>query len=179
MKRIRALVLYALIAVGCESDRDIPPPVMPETITVPDDKIVSEKEIWSYASREYDRKKMELKTVQLGRNNGQMVIAEHPCSDQCPKHTIRVVRYDLGQIENCASVGGVSRIIRVPRSAAVVPARYCFPRILVENWQEYANLNLVFEGETAYRDIMLKDIQSDSKPPRAYWLLSPSGEGSK
>jgi hypothetical protein len=47
-----------------------------------------------------------------------------------------VIRYDV-ENEECEALGGVLHTIHVPFDISMAEKEYCFPRVLVENWEEY------------------------------------------
>ncbi len=97
---------------------------------------LTDQDILDYATAEYDKEEMMFQTVEVGSHNGTMLIAEFPCSDLCPDYTTRVIHYDV-ENEECEALGGVLHMIFVPSGIAVVETEYCFPTVLVENWEEY------------------------------------------
>jgi hypothetical protein len=97
---------------------------------------LTDQDILDYATAEYDKEEMMFQKVEVGSHNGMLLIAEFPCSDLCPDNTIRVIRYDV-ENEECEALGGVLHIIFVPSDIAMVEEEYCFPTVLVENWEEY------------------------------------------
>ena len=97
---------------------------------------VTDQDILDYAAADYDKEEMMFQTVELGSHNGMLLIAEFPCSDLCPDYTTRVIRYDV-ENENCEALGGVLHTMFVPYGIAMVETEYCFPAVLVENWEEY------------------------------------------
>ena len=106
---------------------------------VPDkrsDGPLTDQDILDYATAEYDKEEMMFQKVELGSHNGMLLIAEFPCSDLCPDYTTRVIRYDV-ENEECEALGGVLQMVFVPSDIAMVEEEYCFPRVLVENWEEY------------------------------------------
>ena len=96
----------------------------------------TDQDILDYAATQYDKEEMMFQTVELGRHNGALLIAEFPCSDLCPDYTTRVIRYDV-ENEECEAIGGVLHMIYVPVGVAMVETEYCVPRVLVEHWEEY------------------------------------------
>jgi hypothetical protein len=74
---------------------------------------------------------------ELGRLDGEPVIAEFICGDVCPSLTSRIIRYDSLEASSCDNVGGVRKPITVTRSIASSDEIYCFPRVLADNWGKY------------------------------------------
>jgi hypothetical protein len=70
------------------------------------------------------------KIWRLGAHNGVAVIAEHPCSDICPDHTVRILRYDLPANTRCESVGGIESERIVPISITLKSTWICQPLVL-------------------------------------------------
>ncbi len=91
---------------------------------------VSDTQILAYATQAYDRDKLMFKREVLGRHNGLDVVADHPCSDVCPRYTVRIVHYDIGVGPECAKAGGVVRDLRVPMGPGAVTKAFCMPRVL-------------------------------------------------
>lgn len=96
---------------------------------------LSEEALLAYASAPYDR--VDKHVVSLGQLNGTPVIAEFICSDLCPDYTVRVIRYDLKNDQTCSGVGGVEKALRIPVGIAATDQTFCFPKVLVNNWDKY------------------------------------------
>jgi hypothetical protein len=97
---------------------------------------LTDQDILDYAASGYDKEEMMLQKVEVGSHNGMALIAEFPCSDLCPDNTTRVIRYDV-ENEECEARGGVLHTMFVPSDIAMVEQEYCFPTVLVENWEAY------------------------------------------
>ena len=69
----------------------------------------------------------------LGFLDGTEVILGYPCSDLCPNYMVRVIRLEVPVTRTCSQVGGVFREVNV----GGFDTRYCFPRILIDNWDVY------------------------------------------
>jgi 5,10-methylene-tetrahydrofolate dehydrogenase/methenyl tetrahydrofolate cyclohydrolase len=69
--------------------------------------------------------------------DGTPVIAEFICSDVCPDYTVRVIRYELKKDQTCSRVGGVEKALRIPVGIAATDKKFCFPKVLVNNWDKY------------------------------------------
>lgn len=93
----------------------------------------------AYASRPWDKAALMNTTVQLGRHHGTMVVAEFPCGDVCPQYTLRIIHYVLPAGVDCRQVGGVERSVGIPMAIALLPKRFCFPRVLVDSGQFYSH----------------------------------------
>ena len=72
---------------------------------------------------------MMFRRLVLGRHNGHVVVADHPCGDVCPQYTRRIIHYDLPP-ERCAKAGGAVVEELVPVSIAVRRMPYCEPKVL-------------------------------------------------
>jgi len=96
-----------------------------------------DRRLLDYASRSYDKREMMHTKVSLGVHNGTPVVAEFPCSDICPNHTVRIIHYVLRDGQACSQAGGVEKRIPVPEGIGRTERAYCFPAILVENWRKY------------------------------------------
>jgi hypothetical protein len=64
-------------------------------------------------------------------------VVEHWCSDVCADHSVRVIHFFVPPGPSCTSVGGVAKSLNVPTGVAVSEKTFCFPRILVDNWDTY------------------------------------------
>ena len=73
----------------------------------------------------------------LGLLNDSPVVADYICSDVCPDYTVRVIHYELSEGQTCNSVGGVEKALRIPVAIAATDKVFCFPRVLVDNWEQY------------------------------------------
>ena len=71
----------------------------------------------------------------LGMLRGVPVVISYTCSDVCPDHTRRIVRYNVHAGPECDRVGGISKDIIVPRGIGVGPRRYCIPAV-TDAWQK-------------------------------------------
>ena len=109
--------------VGCQSKQDV--------------NSLTEDQLLQYASSPYDEQSFRQSTVALGKLNGVEVIAEHVCSDVCPAATIRIIHFEVPSGANCTGVGGVDKSIEVPEGTGTATKTYCFPTILIENWDNY------------------------------------------
>ncbi|MCA1826362.1 MAG: hypothetical protein LC689_05420, partial [Myxococcales bacterium] len=49
----------------------------------------------------------------------------------------RVIHYDVPPGQECMRAGGVDRKMVVPHSVAFSLRMFCFPRVIVENWDAY------------------------------------------
>lgn len=96
---------------------------------------LSEDTLLSYASTPFSR--VDKRIVPLGRLNGTPVIAEFICSDLCPDYTVRVIHYELKKDQACREVGGIEKAVRIPVSIAETDKTFCFPAVLVTNWEKY------------------------------------------
>jgi hypothetical protein len=97
---------------------------------------ISDAALLDYASQGYDKRAQMFKRVVLGTNHGLQVIANFPCSDLCPDDTVRVIHYDV-PLSACSNGGGVVKELVVPMGIAMGPERFCFPKVLVDNWDRY------------------------------------------
>jgi len=66
----------------------------------------------------------------LGKHNGVMVVAEHPCSDLCPWNTLRIIRYSTPPGRLCDEIGGLSLELPVPGVISVEIGIFCIPKML-------------------------------------------------
>ena len=73
----------------------------------------------------------------IGYHHGTAVVKSFQCADLCPQNTLRVIYYDVPDVESCARIGGVSKQILVPIAITVAPRPYCFPKVIADNWEGY------------------------------------------
>lgn len=59
------------------------------------------------------------------------MVADYICSDLCPDHTVRVIRFDVPTEKACADIGGIEKIIVVPYGIGVANKIFCVPKVLV------------------------------------------------
>lgn len=94
---------------------------------------ISDKEILEYATP-YVAAEFSFRRVILGRHGNAVVVADYPCSDVCPDNTVRIIRYWLNDLDQCERIGGIVRGATVPYGIGRDVVRFCFPRVLIENW---------------------------------------------
>lgn len=73
----------------------------------------------------------------IGQHDGVPVAVDIQCSDVCPNHTVRVIHYQLSANQTCQSVSGVEKSLYVPVAIAVIEQKFCFPKIITDNWKTY------------------------------------------
>ena len=73
----------------------------------------------------------------IGYHHGTAVVKSFQCADLCPQNTLRVIYYDVPDVESCARIGGVSKQILVPIAITVAPRPFCFPKAIADNWEGY------------------------------------------
>ena len=99
---------------------------------------LSDQEILDYARQPYDKMaKMLQQTEILGAMRGTVVRVDYICSDECPAYTVRVIRLEVGDDLTCSDAGGIEKELWVPESISSVLRTFCFPGVLVENWDQY------------------------------------------
>ncbi|RLE41712.1 hypothetical protein DRJ16_05840, partial [Candidatus Woesearchaeota archaeon] len=113
---------------------------------------LSDKELLNYAKSHFDKEKVMGKNFILGYHNGIPVRVSFPCSDVCPRNTIRIIRYDVS-LGKCESVGGEIKSIYVPFDEALKAEAFCFPKVIVENniYNFVPNV-VVFTDKTEYEN---------------------------
>ena len=74
---------------------------------------------------------------EIGEHHGNTVVIETQCSDLCPENTLRIIHYDVPDVESCARIGGVIKQILVPIAITVAPRQFCFPEVIADNWESY------------------------------------------
>lgn len=88
--------------------------------------------------KQTDRKPVEGQpNLAIGVYNGTKVIEAFHCSDLCPENTLRIIHYDVPDVESCARIGGVIKQILVPIAITVAPRQFCFPEVIADNWESY------------------------------------------
>jgi hypothetical protein len=118
-----AMVLTVATAVGCTASTSGPS--------------ISDADLLAYAAQQYDKALYRDPPNSLGRLNGVQVVVEYVCSDVCPAYTVRIIHLTVPVGATCADIGGVQKSLTVPMGIGVVQKDFCFPRILVEHWDEY------------------------------------------
>jgi len=91
----------------------------------------------AYASKPFDKQAMMGQTIELGRNHGMPVVAWFPCSDVCPRYTVRIIHYRLPPGAECAAAGGVEKKVAVPVAITVLQKTFCVPQALVASGSYY------------------------------------------
>jgi hypothetical protein len=100
--------------------------------------VISEAEVLAYASKSYDKAAFFVeRRSSLGMLNGIDVVVEYICSDICPDYTVRIIRFAVEPGSACEGVGGVEKVVVVPRGIASGPRTFCFPRVIAEHWDAY------------------------------------------
>ncbi|MEO8999759.1 MAG: hypothetical protein ABI227_06845 [Rhodanobacter sp.] len=92
----------------------------------------------AYAGKPWDKAALMNTTAELGRYRNVLVVAEFPCSDVCPRYTVRIIHYLLPPDVSCTSVGGVEKQVLVPVAITVLSRTFCIPGPLVGAGQYYA-----------------------------------------
>ena len=110
-------------------------PIFGSAYAADTNKSLSEEALLAYASAPFDR--VDKQIVSLGQLNGTPVIAEFICSDVCPDYTVRVIRYNLKNDQTCSGVDGVEKALRIPVGIAATDKKFCFPKVLANNWTKY------------------------------------------
>ena len=136
MKPLLLLILL-LSALACASGAAYRPH-SDQTVLLHGDSAypVDDHEIISYAHADFDRSKMMFTKVIIGKHDGALVVAEHPCADVCPDYTKRVVHYELASDQSCDDVGGVVRPIGIPYGIGISVVEYCIPPALAQTGTE-------------------------------------------
>ena len=98
---------------------------------------ISEAELLEYASMRYDKGLYVERRHILGKLNKTEVVADFVCSDLCPTYTVRVIHFDVEPGPRCAEIGGVERSVPVPIAITTRERAFCFPKVLVDNWDAY------------------------------------------
>jgi hypothetical protein len=73
----------------------------------------------------------------VGYHHGTEVVKSFRCSDLCPENTLRIIYYNVPDVESCARIGGVTKQILVPIAITVAPRPFCFPQAIADNWEGY------------------------------------------
>jgi hypothetical protein len=93
-------------------------------------RVLSDEDVLQYASAPFDQATLQFHRITLGRHRGVPVVADFPCSDECPDDTVLVLAYDI-DITLCDTVGGRIKRIRVPRGIGAGEESFCVPPVLV------------------------------------------------
>lgn len=91
---------------------------------------LSEQQLLEFANQKYEKEKLALTKVTLGKLNGFSAVADYICSDLCPDHTVRVIHIDHPPEKACADVGGIEEAIAVPSGIGIVNKKFCVPKAL-------------------------------------------------
>ena len=73
----------------------------------------------------------------IGYHHGTEVVKSFRCADLCPENTLRIIYYNVPDVESCARIGGVTKQILVPIAITVAPRTFCFPKVIADNWEGY------------------------------------------
>lgn len=73
----------------------------------------------------------------IGYHHGTEVVKSFRCADLCPENTLRIIYYNVPDVESCARIGGVTKQILVPIAITVAPRPFCFPKAIADNWEGY------------------------------------------
>jgi hypothetical protein len=95
-------------------------------------RTLSDDDLVAYAKQPYDKRAMMEHMVTLGRNHGQTVVVDFPCSDVCPDYTTQIIHYDVAPGAACEAAGGVTENRMVPYSIAVIEKAFCIPKVLAK-----------------------------------------------
>jgi hypothetical protein len=95
---------------------------------------ISAAELLDVASKPYDKKLAPQGRVVLGALGGNEVVADYICSDLCPDYTVRIIHFEVEPGSRCNAIDGVARDVVVPMGIGAVAKAFCFPRVLIENW---------------------------------------------
>lgn len=91
---------------------------------------LSEQQLLEFADRKYEKEKLSLTKVRLGRINDFTVVVDYICSDLCPNHTVRVIHFELPPDKVCAEIGGIEEAITIPYGIGTVNKIFCVPKVL-------------------------------------------------
>lgn len=73
----------------------------------------------------------------IGYHHRTEVIRSFQCADLCPENTLRIIYYNVPDVESCANIGGVSKQILTPIGTKTAPRQFCFPKAIADNWEGY------------------------------------------
>jgi len=73
----------------------------------------------------------------IGYYHGTEVVKSFQCADLCPENTLRIIYYNVPDVESCTRIGGVTKQILVPIAITVAPRQFCFPKAIADNWEGY------------------------------------------
>ncbi len=121
---MNAAILASLLLLGT------PPAPLQAAPALPK---LSDADVLAIARSGYDKvHKMGHRDV-LGIHDGITLVADYPCSDNCPIYTTRVIHYALPPDESCTRGGGVIRQRLVPVSIAMVNEPFCVPAVIADD----------------------------------------------
>jgi hypothetical protein len=98
---------------------------------------LTDKTLLQYASKSYDKEAHNGLREVLGTLNNAEVVADFICSDLCPNYTVRIIHFNVEPGVKCSAVGGVEKSVMIPVSIAATLKAFCFPRVLIDNWDAY------------------------------------------
>ncbi|WP_282277590.1 hypothetical protein [Stenotrophomonas sp. PS02297] len=93
--------------------------------------------VLNYASTGYDKRLYDQPPKILGSLRGVDVVVEYKCSDICPNHTVRIIRFELPNGMNCNEAGGRYTYFELPPFSMQPEGGYCVPAVLLDNWDQY------------------------------------------
>jgi hypothetical protein len=108
-------------------------PSAPPTCATPY-RIWSDEAVLSYTRSPWDQD--SVRSAVLGVHRGTTLFQDVKCSDVCPDHTVRIIRYDLHSRLSCDQVHGKTKTVTVPVGVGVESVEFCFPSVLVDHWDE-------------------------------------------
>jgi hypothetical protein len=108
-------------------------PPVPPTYATPY-RIWSDEAVLSYARSPWDQDRV--RSAVLGVHRGARLLQDVKCSDVCPDHTVRIIRYDLHPRLSCDQVHGKAKAVTVPVGVGLESVEFCFPSVLVDHWDE-------------------------------------------
>ena len=100
------------------------------TTAEPPPRRLSDADLVAIEKSRFDRGAKMNRTERLGVHRGVFVVADYPCSDLCPAHTVRILHYAVAPGAACAKAGGVTRQRMVPVSIAIAPRPFCVPAVI-------------------------------------------------
>lgn len=92
---------------------------------------LTDADLRAYLARPYDKGALMNTRVPLGSYRGAQLVADFPCADVCPSHTVRIVHFVLPPATGCDEVGGVMHEVLVPVAISMRSEFFCMPPIVV------------------------------------------------
>lgn len=139
------LVVAILNLMGCENSQAVHKEDAPQKPAIPklsvadfsQKKTLSDEQILALAQLKMNDPLNAQLSKNLGSHHGVPMVFEQICSDVCPNYTVRLIHYQLSPKQTCQMVGGAEKTLLIPAGIAAVKQKFCFPKIIMDNWATY------------------------------------------